>query len=349
MKPFSAALGALFDTNAFVSADLYTFLLPGGGTAYLTSADANLTYEGVTYLSGAPRIERSAISQKTGLQVASVKIDVFPTANDTIGGLTWLSALKRGYFDGGSVTISRVFAPAWGQPVTGAILMMAGRIADATFGRSKASIEINSWTEVLSNQMPRTYYQSPCNNTLGDARCGFDLSLCEVGGTITSVDSASVFVVDLALPFNWLAYGRLIMASGGCNTERRPIASNSGPTEYGNQVILQVPLSQAPAVGDTFIAYAGCDKTQNHLSVQVQQPRPVHGLSVYPCARNRDLKNEQCVVYLFSSRSAACSRCRSADLVADALPSSRHGQGCRRRLRTVSTRGLRSLRADQAL
>ena len=263
MKPFSSALSALFDTNTFVSADLYTFALPGGGTAYLTTADTNITYEGVTYLSGAPRLDRSAISQKTGLQVSTVKIDVYPTDGDTIGGLTWLSALRRGYFDGGSVTISRVFAPAWGQPVTGAILMMAGRIADATFGRSKASIEVNSWTEVLSNQMPRIYYQSPCNNTLGDARCGFDLGLAEVGGTITYVVSPSVFVADLELPFNWLAYGRLIMASGACNTERRPVASNSGPTVDGNQIVLQIPLSQAPVVGDTFIAYAGCDKTQN--------------------------------------------------------------------------------------
>ena len=262
MKPFTEALGALFDTQTFVSADLYVFQLPGGGEARLTSADVNLTWGGYTYLSGNPRIDRSALSQKTGIEVSTVKIDVYPTANDIIGNGLWLQALQRGFFDGAAVTISRAFAPAWGQPVTGTIILMAGRVADAKFGRSKVTIEVNSWTEILKNPMPRTYYQSPCNNTLGDARCGVNVPAFAEIGSITYVENASIFAVNNYAPAGFFTYGRMTMTSGLCNTETRPIAFAGGPAPGGQEFVLQIPFSRAPAVGDTFLAYPGCDKTK---------------------------------------------------------------------------------------
>jgi uncharacterized phage protein (TIGR02218 family) len=260
VKPFSNDLAALFDTRTFVSADLYTFVLPGGGAATLTSADHNLVWNGVTYYSGAPVIERSAISQKTGLQVSSIKVTVYPKSSDTIGGLSWLQSLRRGYFDGASVEIDRAFAPAWGQPLTGIITMLKGRVADAKFGRSKAEIDVNSWTELLSNQMPRRYYQSGCNNVLGDPFCGVNVAAYGEAGTITQVENASVFLTTLPANTNWFAYGYITMATGVCATETRPIISNY-LVPPSNTVQLQVPLSQAPSVGDVFIAYPGCDKT----------------------------------------------------------------------------------------
>ena len=137
MKPFTSDVGTLLATRNFVSADLYTFALPGGGVATLTSADHNLSWSGTTYLSGSPLTERSAISQKTGLQVSAVKITVYPQSSDTIAGVSWLDALRRGMFDGASVQIDRAFASSWGQPITGTITMLKGRVADATLGAAK--------------------------------------------------------------------------------------------------------------------------------------------------------------------------------------------------------------------
>jgi uncharacterized phage protein (TIGR02218 family) len=261
VKPFSPDLAALFDTRNFVSADLYSFTLPDGGVSYLTSADKNLTWAGQAYVSGAPRVERSAISQKTGLQVSSVKVTVYPTDADTIASVPWLAALHRGMFDGAAVTIQRAFAANWTQPITGVITMLSGRVADATFGRSKAEIEVNSWTELLSNQMPRFYYQSPCNNVLGDARCGVNRNLFAEEGVITGVNSAANLVTTLPAGQNWLTYGVMEMQTGACAGESRPIIFNSGPASYGNNIALGIPFSVNPSIGDVFVAYAGCDKT----------------------------------------------------------------------------------------
>ena len=229
MKSFSNALGTLFETGSFVSADLYTIALAGGGSVCLTSADQNLTWNGVTYLAGAPPVDRSSISQKTGLQVSTVKINFYPGPDDMIAGIPWLTALRRGLFDGASVQIDRAFAPEWGQPITGIITMLKGRVADATFGRSKIEIEVNSWIELLSNQMPRTFYQSACNNTLYDARCGVSRNANSVDGSIVSAASAFVISTTLPSPESWLNYGVVTMTSGVCAGESRPIAANSGP------------------------------------------------------------------------------------------------------------------------
>ena len=264
MKPFSTALADLFESDTgFVSADLYTITLTGGGSTFLTSADHDLTWNDVTYLSASPLIDRSSISQKTGLKVSSVKISVYPSPTDTIADVSWLSAMRRGLFDGAAVQIDRAFAPGWDASVTGIITMMKGRVADVILGRSKIEIEVNSWLELLSNQMPRTYYQSACNNTLYDARCGISRAAYAQAGAIVSVDSACLVATTLLSPPNWLAYGVITMASGLCAGESRPIAGNAGPSEAGNILSLQIPFSLQPAVGDEFIVYAGCDKTRN--------------------------------------------------------------------------------------
>lgn len=263
MKPFSTELAALFEGGNFVSADLYTITLAGGGSATLTSADYNLIWNGVTYICGAPIINRSSISQKTGLKVSSVKIAVYPDSTDTISGVSWLSAMRRGMFDGASVEIDRAFAPAWGQPITGIITMLKGRVADATFGRSKIEIEVNSWVELLSNQMPRTYYQSACNNVLYDARCGVPRAAYAETGSIIAAESAFIIATGISCPQNWLAYGVITMASGICAGESRPIAANTGPAPSGNVLTLQIPFSLTPSIEDEFVVYAGCDKTRN--------------------------------------------------------------------------------------
>ncbi len=271
MKPFSAELAALFDTRSFVSADLYGFTLQGGGGASVTSADQDLAVQGINYLSGKPRIERSPLSQKTGLQVSSVKITIYPTPSDLITGISWLSALRRGLFDGATVTIQRAFAPRWDvgtTSMTGTILMLAGRVADVTIGRSKAEIEVNSWTELLSNQMPRAYYQSACNNVLGDSRCSVNRSSFAEAGAIVAVGSASVFDTTCPAEQNWFALGTITMTSGVCAGEQRPISFNTGPTQLGNGFALQIPFSVPPSIGDTFIAYAGCNKMRDTCQIK---------------------------------------------------------------------------------
>jgi uncharacterized phage protein (TIGR02218 family) len=111
--------------------------------------------------------------------------------------------------------------------------------------------------------MPRTYYQSACNNTLYDARCGVARNAYAQAGSILVAGSAFMITTSLPSPSNWLAYGVVTMTSGLCAGESRPISGNSGPSADGNVLSLQIPFSLPPAAGEEFVAYAGCDKTSN--------------------------------------------------------------------------------------
>jgi uncharacterized phage protein (TIGR02218 family) len=262
MKAVSSALQSLFETDQFVSCDLYTFTLAGGGASVtLTSADQNIAWNGITYSAMGPLIDRSAISQKTGLQVTQVKIDLYPTASQTINGLPWSQAVFAGMLDGASVTIQRAFGTTWAAGIAGAITMMAGRVGDITIGRSKMTIEVNSWTEILTNQMPRQYYQSACRHVLFGTACGAAKVTYDVG----IAGNVSLGAFDAAnpgnFPQNWFAYGTVTMISGAAQGQTRSILYSAATGSSGLFLQLVSPLTIAPSIGDVLALTPGCDKT----------------------------------------------------------------------------------------
>ena len=263
MKPLSAALVALFETGSFVMADLYTFALAGGGTAYLTSADHDLIWNGATFVSTGPLVDRSAISQKLGLEVSQVKIDLYPAPGDLLLGMPWLQAMQLGLLDGAAVTIQRGFGATWSAGLAGTVTMMAGRVGDATIGRSKATLEVNSWTELLTNQMPREYYQSACRHVLFDAKCGLQAHAFQYDVAITGAVSPIGFYVDnlQSFPANWFAQGTIAVATGDGVTQSRSITASTAATEFGTYLQLTTPLTVEPVVGNIAYVFPGCDKT----------------------------------------------------------------------------------------
>ncbi len=263
MKPVSPALISLFETNSFVMADLYTITLAGGGVTYLTSADHNLAWNGATYVSTGPLVDRSAISQKTGLEVSQVKIDLYPVAGNVLLGLPWLEAVHLGYLDAATVTIQRAFAASWSSGLAGTVMMMSGRVGETTIGRSKATLEVNSWTELLTNQMPHDYYQSSCRHVLFDAKCGLQRQGFQCDVQVIGAPSPIGFYAGGLSSFaaNWFAQGSLVVASGAAATQWRSIAASSAITPQGTYIQMATPLTVEPAIGDIIYLYPGCDKT----------------------------------------------------------------------------------------
>ena len=130
-------------------------------------------------------------------------------------------------------------------------------------GRSKATIEVNSWTELLTNQMPREYYQSPCRHTLFDAKCGLPRASFQSDVLVTGSPSPLGFWVNNLTSYaeNYFALGTLLMGGGTAAGQWRSIAASSAGTAEGTLILLQVPLTVTPAIGDLVYVYPGCDKT----------------------------------------------------------------------------------------
>lgn len=139
-----------------------------------------------------------------------------------------------------------------------------GRVAQVQISRAKAVISINSHLELLQNAMPRNLFQSGCRHTLFDAGCtlaqaSFGVACSVLAGGTNNLLNASV--PGLPAGSGTFALGQILFTSGansGLRVGVRSWAFVSGGTTV---FTLLNPPPFAPAPGDTFTAFPGCDKS----------------------------------------------------------------------------------------
>ncbi|HXJ27506.1 MAG TPA: DUF2163 domain-containing protein, partial [Streptosporangiaceae bacterium] len=235
--------------------------------AYYCGGDWDVTYGATTWSAGAAtrgpyfdrRDTKARVSWKKGIEVDTLTFDVIPGAA-TLFGTGFLSACRMGLFDGADLTLGRAYMASYGPnqdigPIGGPVVLFVGRVAEISLGRSYATFTVNSHLELLNQQFPRNLFQPGCINNLGDASCGVTLASFSANGTIQGGTTAGVLVTNVTFG---TAYdlGKITMTSGALNGLSRSIRSGSGV----NATLLG-PFPAAPAPGDTFTAFQGCDKT----------------------------------------------------------------------------------------
>jgi uncharacterized phage protein (TIGR02218 family) len=275
VKPASAALQALLATRSFAVGDLYTFTLIGGGALRYTSYDTDIVYNGNTYASGGqggPFFDRkdnkAKCHWKLGVEVDTLVFDVVP-GNAAVNGQPFLSAVRQGVFDGAELELDRAFfpppipgdyPPLTIQSATGVVVLFAGRVAEVDAGRSLATFSVNSHLELLNQNLPRNLYQPGCVNTLGDISCGVSLASFSANATALAGSTASVIGANVTNPLaGYFDQGKITFTAG----------ANAGLSRSVKQclfgmpgtVTLLAPFPSAPAPGDAFTLFAGCDKS----------------------------------------------------------------------------------------
>lgn len=260
MIPVTTAVANLLATaKAFYAADLYTFNL-AGGTVLRYSSDQTISFGGNTWSGIGLRIERSKINLTIGVQVDQLTIDLYPTAADQVGSNPFAQLAVNGGLDGCYVQVDRAVGPSPNQPITGLIpKRFYGRVADISGGRSKMTLTIKSDLDLLNIQMPRVLFQPPCSHSLYDAGCTLSRGSFTVSGTVSGAGGTKTqFNTGLTAADGYYSLGVITFTSG----------ANSGLARYvkaylhaSGQVTLIQPLGAAPAAGDAFTIYPGCDKT----------------------------------------------------------------------------------------
>lgn len=269
MKPASPALVSLLGSRSFNYAGLYQFSLVGGGNLYYTGGDTDVLFGGHLYAAGGstgPYFDTADSAAKahwkTGVEVDTLTFDVIPAAA-TVGGRPLLTAIRQGAFDGAELTFSHAYWPkqSYVTPVvpTGAVVMFAGRVAEIDWGRSIATVTVNSHLELLNQNMPRNLYQSGCVNTLFDPSCALAKSGFGVAGTALAGGTAGRISTTLANATGYFDLGSITF-TGGANSGTSRCVKSYVQGSPGT-VSLISPFPNAPAAGDTFTLYPGCDKT----------------------------------------------------------------------------------------
>lgn len=265
MKSASPALVTLLNGGAdFQSADLWTLTLSGGSVVRWSGADIPITANGNTYALG-PIIERSTISEKRGLEVATLTVEVTANAGDTINGVPLIPFIAKRGLDGAVVRLDRAYMADWGGPVAGTLLRFAGRVTSVgAIGGSSVQLTVSSWTILLNVNVPPNLYQSPCLHTVYDAGCGLSAATFSATGAASGTVSASAFGSALTAAAGYYAQGRVLFTGGANAGLSRTIKSNDAA---GNFALIQA-MPNPIAVGDAFTATAGCDLAQGTCSTR---------------------------------------------------------------------------------
>lgn len=254
MKAASGPMIALLASGKFVKADLWTLTLNGGGVVRWTSHDQPLSFGGNTWGLG-PIIERGSISEKVGVEVATLDVCIQALDDNLINGTPLIPFIAKRGLDGATLKLERGYAPDWSSPLTGTVIRFAGKITSiGSIVGMTVNLTVSSWLVLLNSTMPRNQCQAGCMRTLYDAGCGVNPVTYSAGGTVTVAGSQS-FKSGLTGVPGYYSQGRIVFTSGANNGISRTVKVN---LTDGTFSLIQ-PLPANAAIGDTFTAYAGCD------------------------------------------------------------------------------------------
>ncbi|RBP15858.1 putative phage protein (TIGR02218 family) [Roseiarcus fermentans] len=283
MKTASTALLALINAaraapdSTLAFADCFTFTLSTGTAYRWTDVDVAIVYNGATFLASGPLVQGLKYKASVGLEVDKQQITVAARPTDLVNGAPLLVALRDGAFDGASVQRDRAFLTAPGGSVVGAVTLFKGRVSTVDqVGRTQATLTIASDLVVLDYDMPRNLFSPTCVHTLYDAGCGVPRGAYAANGTAGAGSTASAIAFPGAAAGH--AQGAIVFSSGANANVRATVKS----VAVGSALTLIYPLPFAPAAGDAFTVYAGCDHTQNTCGARFSNLARFRGFPYVP-------------------------------------------------------------------
>ncbi|MGI8568912.1 MAG: DUF2163 domain-containing protein [Methylocella sp.] len=254
-------------------ADCYTFTPVTGLILTYTNAAVPVTLNGYVYAANSILVDGLKFKCTVGLEVDQQQITISARATDTVGGVPFLQALGRGVFDGAEIMRERAFLNSWSaadaaSPV-GSVILFKGRVGtEDSIGRTTAQITVNSDLVLLDLQMPRNVYSPACQHVLYDSGCTLVKSAFGTAGVVgPTVPAGSSAFTTIPWPTGPAVSTNFnqgtILFSSGANAGVSANVKNMATLGGIKCLILAYPLYTAPASGDAFTAYFGCDHSQN--------------------------------------------------------------------------------------
>jgi uncharacterized phage protein (TIGR02218 family) len=231
-----------------------------------TSAPVDLVVAGVTYYAAggpnAPVINRGQYQRNNGTVIDTFDITLSGTHQE--GGFTLSNLAYRGALDGLSVEIDLLFCPQPGDTSLGPISnYFKGQVSTPEPRGLETILHCKSLMELLAVKLPHNRIQSQCNHVLYDAGCTLPRGAFTFSGTVQSATGqALVATVGSAVAGQvdkYFALGVITFTSGTLLGEKVNV---SAWTQSTRTFVLGSGLTGAPAPGDTFTAYAGCDRAR---------------------------------------------------------------------------------------
>lgn len=255
--------------NRYEMADLVKITPVIGNSIYLTNADRDVVLSGNTYSSSTIGFIRSYTTIKTGVEVDTMDIALYPLnpAYEPITSESLVSACVKGYFDNAQIIVSRAFFPdTYGTTSTDYVVwLFTGSVHEANPSRNSIKLSVKSELDKLTMTLPRNVYQPSCVNTLYDSNCQLNEASYTQSATVVSYTaSTNTLVINLngtARSTDWFNLGTVIFTQGNNQYAYRQVKTSTFNSGSQHTIVLTAPLMWTPVVGDTLNIKVGCDKT----------------------------------------------------------------------------------------
>ena len=248
MKSLPSGLQAHLDSGTTTLSWCWKITRTDGAIFGFTDHDLSLTFAGTIY------------EPESGFVPSEIRSaqDFSVDAQDVEGALSsdriTETDILDGRWDNAEVEVWRVNWAAVDQRV----LMRRGNLGDIRRGRNSFVAEVRSLAHWLNQTIGRTY-QFSCDADLGDARCGVNLTspLWSASGTVATLSGSRGFTATALGSFatDTFTLGVVSWTSGANAGRKAEIASFAA----GAVKLFEAPVRPI-AVGDAFLATAGCDK-----------------------------------------------------------------------------------------
>lgn len=249
-------------------------------TPWVTQPDATSTYEidsYQTYAATSPKVLRDRTKLTVGIEVDTMAVTLYAGINDLIQGVPFPQFVNNGGFDGARVQVDRCFMLPYGDTSAGVVNIFTGSVSDVKPSRTEILLTVSSDLQLLNIPMPRNVYAPACSHNLYDAGCGASKAAFGAASSCAAGTTALQIVCALAQAASYFDTGTITFTGGQNAGATRTVKS------YVPGVIsLSLPLPYAPAVGDTFTAYAGCDKTQATCAAKFNRLSSFRGFPYIP-------------------------------------------------------------------
>jgi uncharacterized phage protein (TIGR02218 family) len=252
MKTLSPALQAHLDEGTTTLSWCWRITRADGVTLGFTDHDQILTFDGTDF------------EPESGFAASEVRSgsDLSVDAQDAEGVLTsdriTETDIVDGRWDAAQVELWRV---NWAD-TSQRVLLRRGAVGQIRRGRMAFVAEVRSLAHMLGQTVGRTF-QASCDAALGDTRCGIDLENATFKGTgvVTDLlrDRAFMATGLAAFTSGWFASGTITWTSGTNAGRVTEVLAHDLAGSIATLTLLEAAV-RAIAVGDSFIARAGCDK-----------------------------------------------------------------------------------------
>jgi uncharacterized phage protein (TIGR02218 family) len=246
MKTISAPLQNHLSQDVTTLATCWKLTRRDGVVLGFTDHDRSLTIDSVIY-AAATGFTPTAIAGSALLDVDNLEIEGM-LDSETISE----AEIVSGLYDFAEV---EVFMVNYADLTQGIVSLRTGWVGEIMWNGTRFTAEIRGLTQKLSQTIGEIYSPT-CRASLGDERCGVEMTSRTVTGTLTGVTSALILSDSIRTEIAGMYAGGVLTFLSGANEG----VGVEVKAFQNTQFILTLPTPYLPSIGDAYRVTQGCDK-----------------------------------------------------------------------------------------